>query len=140
MVWDLGPIWFTYPERAALSDILSSGGIAFIQDPGIRLLVARYSLRLDQHMGSQEALDDLWDDALVGYLSNHSSLVDMLPAEEGPVRRRGAFEVDVEAFVENRDFANLLTRRLILLDRIQLATENLLETMEQLRESLPPAV
>ena len=45
-----GALFLTLPERAALSDILASGGVAYIEDPEVRRLISKYSDALDQQI------------------------------------------------------------------------------------------
>jgi hypothetical protein len=139
-MWGLGPVDTQRPDQAALSDLLSSGGLALIEDPSVRRLVARYAYLLDQHLETQQILADFWNVSLRVYSSAHGSLVDMLPDDQLTDRmKRGVFEPDMDAFVANRTYANLLVERLLVLEPVELWSVRLLDAIDDLEESLPPA-
>lgn len=136
--------FLTLPERAALADILSSGGIAFIEDPAVRRLISRYSDVLDQQMATQRDLIELWRGRMAAYYETHASLYDMVGGVEwyggGLPLDLGSFEVDVDAFVDNREFANLLVHRSILIRLAAEATDRVLDVSAMLSATLDGAV
>lgn len=132
------------PERAALADILSSGGVAYIEEAGIRRLIARYADLLDRQLVGQENLVDFWRGRMAMYYEGHSSLYDMIGGvswyEGGLPSGLGGFDGDVEAFAANREFANLLVHRSILIGLARSATDDLLDVMAELSNALAEAV
>lgn len=132
------------PERAALSDILSSGGISFVQDAAIRRLIARYADMLDQQIAAQESLVGFWRGRMAMYYEAHSSLYDLIGGVtwygDGLPTDLGSFDGDVDAFAGNREFANLLVHRSILIGLARSATDELLGAMTDLSDALESAV
>lgn len=133
-------LFLELPEQAALSDILSSGGISFIEDPAVRRLISRYADALDRQRAYQENITAQWTASFVPYSTRHASLYDMVvgvPWNDGTVAAGlGSFDDDAEAFVGNREFANLLVHRSLLIAMSRSATGQLLDVMEALASRL----
>ena len=131
-----GALYLELPEQAALSDILSSGGVAFIEDPGVRRLISRYSDALGRQRASQDNITMQWNAHFIPYTTRHCSLYDMVggvPWNDGWVTPGlGSFGDDTEAFVANRDFANLIVHRIILVAMARDATDRLLVVIDEL--------
>lgn len=131
-------------EQAALYDILSSGGISFIEDPAIRRLITKYSDALDRQRAFQDNITAQWNASFVPYLTRHASLYDMVvsvPWNDGMVASDlGSFADDPEAFVGNREFANLLVHRSLLIAMSKDTTDRLLDVMNDLSARLGDAV
>jgi hypothetical protein len=144
VVAGFGALFLTLPERAALSDILTSGGIAYITDPTIRRLISRYSDALDQQLVAQNTVVELWRGRVASYFEAHASLYDMLGHEAWRGGRPltpgvGTFGSDMEAFVHNRDFANVVTQHAILVNGARSYTMDLLTVMGELETALEGA-
>jgi hypothetical protein len=73
------------PERAALSDMLSSGGITYMDDPSVRRLISQYADKVDRQVAAQGDLVGQWRGPTVQYYQDHASLYDMV----GPFGRGG---------------------------------------------------
>jgi hypothetical protein len=141
MVYDVGPVRARVPERAALVDLMTSGGIAYIRDPSVRRMIAEYSQALDFYDEAMVSLDDLWDGSLYGYMEVHASLLDMLEGSGiPPYADAMSFSPDRQAFVGNRQFANLLVARGLRIGRASDSVARMLESMASLRNALRPAV
>jgi len=141
MVYDVGPVRARVPERAALIDLMTSGGIAYIREPSVRRMIAEYSQALDFYDEAMVTLDDLWDGSLYEYMEAHASLVDMLEGSGiPPYPDARSFAPDREAFVGNRQFANLLVARGLRIRWASDSVAGLLESMASLRNALRPAV
>jgi hypothetical protein len=138
MLWAFGPIPPFAPQRAALEDIVSSGGIAFVEAADLRRLISAYDQRLAQHKEARAAVIAISDNALGPYVVAHGSFVDMIPSEfEWHVEQRGYFKPTQDAFVRNREFANLLTQRRLLHGRLAGSTTDLLSAIDTLASRLP---
>jgi hypothetical protein len=139
MLWVLGPIPPFAPQRAALEDILSSGGIAFVEAADLRRLISGYDQRLTQNKEARAAVIAIAANALGPYSAAHGSLVDMIPSDFGwpAAGQRGYFKPTQDAFVRNREFANLLTQRRLLYGRLAGSTTDLLSAIDTLASRLP---
>jgi hypothetical protein len=78
------------------------------------------------------------------YYTAHSSLYDMIGGVSwysgGLPLDLGSFDGDLDGFVGNREFANLLVHRSILLGLARDATDNLLAVMSELSAALGKTV
>ena len=128
------------PERAALSDILSSGGIAFIQDPALRRLIASYADALDRQVAAQATMVELWRGRISEYFEAHGSVYDIAEGNGWVTGGLGDFDFDIEAFVGSREFGNLVAHRSILAGLAVDETEELLGTMDELSKALEEAL
>jgi hypothetical protein len=137
-------LFLELPEQAALSDILSSGGISFIEDPAVRRLISKYSDALDRQRAFQDNITAQWNANFVPYSTRHASLYDMVvgvPWNDGTVASGlGSFDDDAAAFVGSREFANLLVHRSALIAMARIATEQLLDVMHELSVHIGDAV
>ena len=135
-----GALYLELPEQAALSDILSSGGVSFIEDPGVRRLISRYSDALQRQRALQDNITMQWNAQFIPYTTRHTSLYDMVdgvPWNDGWVATAlGTFDDDAHAFVGNREFANLVVHRSILIAMARQGTDDLLAVMDELSERL----
>jgi hypothetical protein len=133
-------LFLEVPEQAALSDILSSGGISFIEDSAVRRLISKYSDALDRQRAYQDNITAQWNASFVPYSTKHASLYDMavgVPWNDGTIAAGlGSFDDDAQAFVGNREFANLLVHRSLLIAMSKNATEQLLNVMHNLSTRL----
>ncbi len=135
----LGPFTVARPQQGAVMDILASAGLGYLEDPGTRRLLAVYRQSLDVNVEWQQAIQSHWEDAVARYLGAHLGLPDLLSGDFGaPAMKLGGFPVDRQAFVRNRDFANLLTHRAFLLANLRSSREDLLGTLEEARRALEP--
>lgn len=142
MFFDIGPGGATQYRRAALSDLLSSGGLAAISDGEIRRAITEYELALAVEEGKQEQVDATWWGRVVPYASDHLGLDDLFPESfvrgdlQTPEMLLGSFPVDTEAFVGNRDWANRLTELIYVSAELARERADLAEAMDHLVAAL----
>lgn len=122
-------------ERAALTDLLNSGGIQYLDDAKTRRAVAAYEVRLNEAIVARAKLNDYWTSQLLPYFSEHSSLLDMFNSFNGlfgfqvPI---GRFGLDPAAFVGNRDFANRYSMYLFYVGAAMRSEEALIASIDEL--------
>ncbi|MEQ9568967.1 MAG: hypothetical protein RLN75_02155 [Longimicrobiales bacterium] len=142
MFWDIGPGGATQYRRAALSDLLSSGGLAAIADGRVRRAITEYELALGIEETRQAQADATWWGKILPYGSEHMGLDDIFPDEFArdylgtPQMLDGAFAVDTEAFVRNRDWANLLTELIYVSRELARERADLAAAMDDLIAAL----
>ena len=123
-------------EQVALTDLLNSGGLAYLDRPELRRAIARYERRLAQVTSSRESLRGFFEQELNPYYSAHASMPDMFNLIGNVLRGfefpEGDFSIDTDAFVRNRTFANLLTNYLYYLELIRGSEVRLLESGDDL--------
>ncbi|UCC25426.1 MAG: hypothetical protein JSU98_17145, partial [Gemmatimonadales bacterium] len=92
----------------------------------------------------QDNITVQWNAQFIPYTTQHTSLYDMVsgvPWNEGWVAPElGSFGDDIDAFVANREFANLIVHRSILIAMARDATDGLLTVIDELSGRLVEAV
>jgi hypothetical protein len=150
MFFDIGPGGATQYRRAALSDLLSSGGLAAIADGEVRRAVTEYELALAVERARQDQVDATWWGRVVPYAADHLGVEDIFPDDfvrsylGSPEMIGRRFPVDTDAFVGNRDWANRLTELIFVSRELAREREDLAVAMDHLIAALggtppPPA-
>ena len=106
----LGPMAVRVPPRAALDDLLSSGGIRRVRSAELRRAVAGYVQALEADVRVQGTAAELWLGHLTPYRYAHSTLVPGLSAQTRPDI---PISVDRDAYVGSRTYTNLLGARIL---------------------------
>lgn len=142
MFFDIGPGGATQYRRAALSDVLSSGGLAAIDDGEVRRAITEYELALAVERARQEQVDDTWWGRVVPYAADHLGVEDIFPDDfvrdylGSPQMIGKRFPVDTEAFVGNRQWANRLTELIFVSRELARERADLAAAMDQLIAAL----
>jgi hypothetical protein len=132
MVWKTGPYRTTPLARAAIDDLVSSGGYKAIDLAELRRALADYARSLDNDATEQEDVRNFFNEFIYPYHVGQGSFTEFdweeyneLP--ESPV----SFPLDVEAFAGNRTYANLLISRILEYGNLRHAHRDLLEKIEK---------
>jgi hypothetical protein len=142
MLWDAGTVAPLEYGRGALSDLLSSGGLAAIDDASVRRAITNYDVALTLEAAAQARVDEAWWDDLVPYASRHMGLDDIFPDVfvreylQAPGMLAGRFPVDVEGFRQNREWANHLTSLVYLGRELERERADLVVAMQRLEAAL----
>lgn len=142
MVWELAPQGILHLGRAALSDLLSSGGLAGIDDGRVRRAVTAYDQAVEIELEAQRQVERVWWNQVVPYLSAHVSLDDLYPRDfiegylETPQMLEGRFPPDTEAFVGSRDWATRFTYLISEYRTLRQEREDLRAVVNELIEGL----
>jgi len=134
MMWAAGPMGFQ-PSRAALDDLIGSGGTAIISDPVLRRAIVEYERQLALDEAARTALAEHWSDVLVPYFRDHGSIPDMFP--EGFMslpRPDPGLSIDAEAFVGNRTFANIFAFHQFRIRRVRRSHERVVDQLNRVHE------
>ena len=113
MVQNLGPSYYLSLSIAAYQDIINSGGIEYISDPVIRRNLIRYGVFLTEYESRVANSLDRWHSILSPYYQRHADLSKMSVGGITFDFSKELFESDLDAFVRNRDFTNILRSRII---------------------------
>ena len=114
MVWLTGP-YRTHPlPRAALDDLISSGGFQSIENAELRRALASYQRALERDALEQEDVRDLFQQFVQLYHIEEGSFTEFPwePYAEVP-ESAVTFRLPVEAFASNRVYANILIVRIL---------------------------
>jgi hypothetical protein len=129
----LGPFVNFTPRRAALDDLISSGGIQLIRSDSLRRSLAAYEQALAEDYLAQEEVREFWRLELSPFHNEHGNLrgmisenrigTDVLVPEFG-------FKPDRSAYL-SQQHANLLVHRLLLTQRVRLRHDEVLSSLER---------
>jgi hypothetical protein len=125
----LAPVSVQTPPRAALDDLISSGGIGLVQSDVLRRAVASYVQALESDARTQDATVDHWLTHLTPYRYLHSTVnieVPLAPSANLPVT------VDRDAYVRDRYYANLLSARVLRTADVRTSHQSALEEVDRL--------
>ena len=113
MVQNLGPSYYESLSIAAFQDIINSGGIEYISDPTIRRNLIKYGVFLSEYESRVDNSLERWYSILSPYYQNHADLSKMSVGGITFDFPKELFKTDLERFVRNRDFTNILRSRII---------------------------
>jgi hypothetical protein len=141
MLSQLGPYWDFVPRRAALDDLLSSGGLQLIRSDSLRRALAAYEQALSLDRAAQEGANAFWRTQQSPHDVTHGSLHSMLPYlgyDAGGLAMFGElpFDPDPDAYYGNRTYANVLISRFYLEGRVDDAHQRVLVSLVALLEFL----
>ena len=115
MIETVAPYWTQPYQRAALDDLLSSGVLPLVEDESVRQGILNYSRLLESEASVQENAVAFWNDHLSPYYFEHASLSGFLVADRLGLHSPSP---STEAFVNSREFANLLGERRAIVNRL----------------------
>jgi len=107
-------------ENAALVDLINSGLIKSIENDTLAIKIFKIQRRLDEYLASYRELTSSWENQLSPYLilnANITAMIDSIDSKKLPPVH---FSPNKAAFVNNREFSNILMTRLILNFRTKL--------------------
>ncbi len=114
MVWKTNPAQTTPLLRAAVDDLISSGGLQGIRSAELRRAIAQYIRTLDRDASELEDVRNNFREYVLQYHIQHGSFTEFDWEEYAEVEESSvSFELDVDAFAANRDYANLLIVRIL---------------------------
>ena len=135
MVWKTGPNRTTPIARAAIDDLMSSGGFQVIESPKLRRALADYVRALDNDASELEDVRDFFNHHVLPYHIREGSFTEFdwetaLGVSESPV----TFEMNIAAFAGNRVYANLLISRILEFDNLRNSHRVLLDRIDAVLE------
>lgn len=116
------------PSRAALDDIINSGGLQYITSDILRRGIANYEQQFKHNVEMQRSAARLWDGTLSVFTLDNMNLSQMVPPPEPGGMARG-MEGDRSlpqlqfsnefSRASRKAFANRLVQRIMLINRLQ---------------------
>ena len=133
MIESIGPRVIEPYQTGALDDLLISGGLTLVDDQQLRQRILDYSRGLRLEESRQENAVDFWNDHLSPYYFRFGDLARFLvPDSLGLQAPRPV----TDAFVGARAFANLLSERRAISNRLVAARRGLQEQIDSLTRLL----
>ena len=136
LIIEIGPNIAIPYQRAALDDILGSGGLLIIEDEEIRLAILTYSRLIDSEHSHQQNAIAFWNDRLSPYYFKYANISGFIIADDLELKSP---EPEMERFVRNRHFSNLIAERAALTRRLTAIRKELQAQAKPLSELIQPA-
>ena len=149
---DLGPISINSVATTSLSELVSSGGYSEIASDSIKASVSEYQSQINDLDKSISVFQTYWNNIELPYTIEHHSLLDMwlegqhvdLKKTEEQIERKlpdfnknnRYFHVQMDAFKNNRAYANMYVIRFFELSRILGSIETLDNSVDKLTERI----
>jgi len=149
---NLGPISLNSVATTSLSELVSSGGYSEIASDSIKGSVSEYQSELNDLDKRISAFETYWSNIELPYTIEHHSLLDMwlkgqhvdLKKTEKQIERKlpnfkrniRYFHVQMDAYKNNRAYANMYVIRFFELSRILESIENLDNSVDKLTEKI----
>ena len=115
-------------QTGALDDLLLSGGLALVEDQNVRQVILEYSRLLSREAAAQENAVSFWNEHMSPYVFEYGDISRSLVADRLGL---SAPPPVLEAFVNSRQFANIL-----ILNRLRSARRNLRTQIDSVRPLL----
>ena len=135
MTRSLGPISYLTLGKSSYEDLINSGNLENFSNSKLRELIIDMGREFEIVEKSMERSSLVWND-LASYYFNHGDVMETMRLMVNDSIPDFSFEIDSKAFVKNRDFSNLLARRLWRLDRGSVASERLMNKLKELKSEL----
>ena len=100
-------------ESAALTDLINSGLIKNIENDTLAIKIFKIQQRLDEYLASFGELRSAFENQLNPYLILNANITAMVDSIDGKRLPPVYFTHNRAAFINNREFSNILTSRLI---------------------------
>lgn len=141
MLTHITPYFDFAPQRAALDDLIGSGGLQLIRSESLRRALAEYEQALVLDRSTQNELITLFRTQMSPYLIAHANwpATTRLNPRVDPDIKPGnvdfPFVADVEAFYGNRTYANLLMIRMLTEMRVRRRQQEVIRSIDALLEA-----
>ena len=106
------PIFKATLFRSTFDDLINSGTLEYLEDLTLKNSIFMIEARLEQVNLSFENARNVWDDYQLPYLQKYSNTAGIWDIINGVKVPKLPFERDKNAFVYNRDYANILGLRM----------------------------
>ena len=126
---EVGPFYVHSPPRAALDDLINSGGIALVESASLRRAIASYEQALASDREVQELMMEIWLTHLAPYRYAHSTLgLYRLNTQLGL-----RVDVDRDTYVRNRTYTNLLMAAWLRVNDVSDSNRSTIEALDHVQ-------
>lgn len=135
-LWPLITVETLSPTRAALDDLVNSGGMQYIRSDILRRQIATYKQSFEFDFDKQQMTAELWSKTLSVFNLNNINLSQLVPARpEKSLDSRRSVQVPRMNFPSNfsaldrKKYANRLTQRILLINRLRQTHDDVLNNI-----------
>lgn len=138
-LWSLKEINMIIPQRAALDDLINSGGMRFIQSDILRREIAGYEQIFQYDIEKQQTAVDRWSNSLMAFGMDHMNLSRIIPSEgidgineeEKITVPQIDYATDFSAF-GRKEYINRLIQRILLVNRLRQSHQSVIRHIHKL--------
>lgn len=137
------PIYETMWAKSTFDDLINSGTLAYIVDDTLKAKILKIEAYRIRALDNFEKAEDVWVNHHKPYLMKHSSVATNWDAINGVDMPKLRFKRDREAFVNNRDFSNIVAVRMKMMGNYEVSLlemkDFLIELSDDINEHLKKA-
>ena len=116
---NLGPIFKTELEQAVINEIINIGALEHLSNQSLKNKIARINLDLEDYETTYNNARAIWDDYMLPYHSKHINVTGLWDSINKIALPKLPFENDIEAFANNREYANILASRARMMGNLE---------------------
>jgi len=128
----IGPINLTPMAEAAFNELMNSGAIQNVADDSLKYHVERIESYLRVFEKRKAETDATWQSQLLPYYMEHANIISMRDSIMEWAVPKTTLTPNRDAFVNNRQFLNLLMNRSMMNWRLHGSNEQIIEQFESL--------
>jgi len=132
----LNPIYKTELESSVFQDILNSDILGNINDNKLRGQILKISVLLEDYDRLNDNSQESWKEYMLPYFQQHLNVTNLWDSLSVVKMPKLKFKNNLKAFVNNKEFANILALRMRMLANINNRTTEYISQLKELKESL----
>ena len=132
----LNPIYKTELESSVFQDILNSDILGNINDNKLRGQILKISVLLEEYDRLNDNSQESWKEYMLPYFQQHLNVTNLWDSLSVVKMPKLKFKNNLKAFVNNKEFANILALRMRMLANINNRTTEYISQLKELKESL----
>ncbi len=138
-LWLLKEIDMIIPQRAALDDLINSGGMRFIQSDILRREIAGYEQTFQDDIEKQQAAVDRWSNSMMAFGLDHMNLSKVIPSDgiEGVNEQEKVTVPQIDYATDftvfgSKEYINRLIQRILLVNRLRQSHQSVIRHIRNL--------
>ncbi len=131
-----GPIFKVELYSAVYKDLINAGVLENLSDPILKRDIFQIERSLENYDEAFNNAKAIWDNYLLPYYHKHKNVAGIWDSIEDVTLPKLAFKNDLNAFVNNRDYANLLASRARQVANLKVACTYTIKDFEELVSSI----
>ncbi|MFC4723427.1 DUF6090 family protein [Geojedonia litorea] len=116
---NLGPIFKIELEQSVINEIMYTGVLEHLSNDSLKKKISRINLELEDYKTSYNHARAIWDDYMLPYHSKHINVTGLWDSINNIALPKLPFKNDLDAFVYNREYANILASRARMMGNLE---------------------
>mgnify|MGYP000061859246 CR=1 FL=1 len=131
-VFDTGPIYQVLWAKSTLDDLINSGTLAYLKDEKLKNGILKLEAHKSVEQHSFENAEEVWINNHKPYLMRHNSVANNWKSINGIELPKLPFKLDRNAFVNNRDYSNIVSVRMRMVGNYEATLLGIRDTLIKL--------